>query len=49
MNQQNLVILEGNAYRDAEVKHTNSGALIGKMSIVVNRLYKSGGCDRTHR
>jgi single-strand DNA-binding protein len=42
MNQQNLVILEGNACRDAEVKYTNSGALIGKMSIAVNRLYKSG-------
>jgi single-strand DNA-binding protein len=42
MNQQNLVILEGNACRDAEVKNTNSGALIGKMSIASNRYYKSG-------
>jgi single-strand DNA-binding protein len=42
MNQQNLVILEGNVCRDAEIKTTNSGALIGKMSIAVNRLYKSG-------
>jgi single-strand DNA-binding protein len=42
MNQQNLVILEGNACRDAEIKNTNSGALIGKMSIAVNRFYKSG-------
>jgi single-strand DNA-binding protein len=42
MNQQNLIILEGNACRDAEVRTTNSGALIGKMSIAVNRYYKSG-------
>jgi single-strand DNA-binding protein len=42
MNQQNLVILEGNACRDAEAKTTNSGALIGKISIAVNRFYKSG-------
>jgi single-strand DNA-binding protein len=42
MNQQNLVILEGNACRDAEIKTTASGALIGKMSIAVNRYYKSG-------
>jgi single-strand DNA-binding protein len=42
MNQQNLVILEGNACRDAEIKSTNSGALIGKMSIAVNRFYKAG-------
>jgi single-strand DNA-binding protein len=42
VNQQNLVILEGNACRDAEVKSTNSGALICKMSIAVNRYYKSG-------
>jgi single-strand DNA-binding protein len=42
MNQQNLVILEGNACRDAEVKNTNSGSLIGKLSIAVNRYYKSG-------
>jgi hypothetical protein len=31
MNRFNLVILEGNACRDAEVKNTNSGALIGNM------------------
>jgi single-strand DNA-binding protein len=42
MNQQNLVVLEGNACRDAEIKATPSGALIGKMSIAVNRYYKSG-------
>lgn len=42
MNQQNLVILEGNACRDAEIKTTVSGALIGKMSVAVNRFYKSG-------
>jgi single-strand DNA-binding protein len=41
MNQQNFVILEGNACRDAEIKNTASGALIGKMSIAVNRFYKS--------
>jgi single-stranded DNA-binding protein len=43
MNQLNLVILEGNACRDAEVKNTNSGALIGKMPVTVNRFYKSEG------
>jgi single-strand DNA-binding protein len=42
MNQQNLVILEGNACRDAEIKKTANGALIGKMSLAVNRYYKSG-------
>jgi single-strand DNA-binding protein len=42
MNQQNLIILEGNACRDAEIKNTASGALIGKMSIAVNRFFKSG-------
>ncbi|MDR2633178.1 MAG: single-stranded DNA-binding protein [Treponema sp.] len=42
MNQQNLVILEGNACRDTEVKNTNPGVLIGKILIAVNRLYKSG-------
>jgi single-strand DNA-binding protein len=42
MNQQNLVVIEGNACRDAEIKTTASGVLIGKMSIAVNRYYKSG-------
>jgi single-strand DNA-binding protein len=42
VNQQNLIILEGNACRDAEIKTTASGALIGKMSVAVNRFYKSG-------
>ena len=38
----NLIVIEGNACRDAEIKTTASGALIGKMSIAVNRYYKSG-------
>jgi single-strand DNA-binding protein len=42
MNQQNLIILEGNACRDAEIKTTANGALIGKMSVASNRFYKSG-------
>jgi single-strand DNA-binding protein len=42
MNQQNLVVIEGNACRDAEIKTTASGAIIGKMSIASNRFYKSG-------
>jgi len=42
MNQQNLVIIEGNAVRDAEIKTTASGAVIGKMSIATNRFYKAG-------
>lgn len=39
MNQQNLVVIEGNACRDAEIK---SGTTICKMSIASNRFYKSG-------
>jgi single-strand DNA-binding protein len=42
MNQLNMVIIEGNACRDAEIKTTPSGATIGKMSVAVNRFYKSG-------
>jgi single-strand DNA-binding protein len=42
MNHLNSVLIEGNACRDAEIKTTASGALIGKMSIAVNRYYKSG-------
>jgi single-strand DNA-binding protein len=42
MNQLNMVIIEGNACRDAEIKTTASGAIIGKMSVAVNRCYKSG-------
>ena len=42
MNQQNLVVVEGNACRDAEIKSTSTGSLIGKMSIAVNRFYKAG-------
>jgi single-strand DNA-binding protein len=42
MNQQNLVILEGNACRDAEIKYSSNGVPICKMSIAVNRYYKSG-------
>jgi single-strand DNA-binding protein len=42
MNQQNLVILEGNACRDAEIKYSNNGTAICKMSVAVNRCYKSG-------
>jgi single-strand DNA-binding protein len=42
MNNLNSVLLEGNACRDAVVKTTASGAVICKMSIAVNRRYKSG-------
>ena len=42
MNQLNAVFLEGNACRDAEIKATNSGGLIGKLSIATNRFYKAG-------
>ena len=42
MNQQNLVVIEGNAVRDADIKTTATGAMICKMSIANNRFYKSG-------
>jgi single-strand DNA-binding protein len=42
MNQQNLVILEGNACRDPEIKSTGSGSIICKMSVASNRYYKTG-------
>ena len=42
MNQLNVVIIEGNACRDAEIKYSNNGVAICKMSIAVNRYYKSG-------
>jgi len=42
MNQQNLVVIEGNAVRDAELKRSNNGTSICKMSIANNRFYKSG-------
>jgi len=42
MNQINMVVVEGRAVRDAEIKNTGSGAVICKMSIAVNRCYKSG-------
>ena len=42
MNQLNFTLIEGNACRDAEIKTTASGAVIGKMSIAVNRYYKAG-------
>ena len=41
MNQQNLVVVEGNACRDPELKHT-ANTVICKMSIANNRFYKSG-------
>jgi single-strand DNA-binding protein len=42
MNQQNLVIIEGNACRDPEIRSTGTGNVICKMSIASNRYYKSG-------
>jgi single-strand DNA-binding protein len=42
VNQQNFIVIEGNAVRDAEIKSTGTGAGICKMSIAVNRWYKSG-------
>jgi single-strand DNA-binding protein len=42
MNQLNSVLIEGNATRDAELKYTNSGTAICKLSVAVNRYYKSG-------
>jgi single-strand DNA-binding protein len=42
VNQLNQIIIEGNACRDAELKHANSGTAICKISLAVNRFYKSG-------
>jgi single-strand DNA-binding protein len=42
MNQLNSVLLEGNACRDAELRTTSTGITICKMSVAVNRVYKSG-------
>jgi single-strand DNA-binding protein len=42
MNQLNSVLIEGNATRDAELKYANSGTAICKLSVAVNRFYKSG-------
>jgi len=42
MNQQNLVVIEGNACRDPEIRTTGQGTVICKMSIANNRFYKSG-------
>jgi len=42
MNQLNMVVVEANACRDVEIKTIGSGTVIGKMSIAVNRYYKSG-------
>jgi single-strand DNA-binding protein len=38
----NTVLIEGNVTRDAELKYANSGTAICKMSVAVNRFYKSG-------
>jgi single-strand DNA-binding protein len=42
MNKLNQVLIEGNACRDAEIKYSNNGTPICKVSIAVNRYYKSG-------
>jgi single-strand DNA-binding protein len=42
MNQLNIVVIEGNACRDAEIKYSNNSVPICKMSVAVNRYYKSG-------
>jgi single-strand DNA-binding protein len=42
MNQLNTIIIEGNACRDAELKHSSTGTPFCKMSIAINRFYKSG-------
>jgi single-strand DNA-binding protein len=42
MNQLNSVLIEGNACRDAVLKYSANGTAICKISIAVNRFYKSG-------
>lgn len=47
MNPLNNVLIEGNACRDAELKHSQNGAAICKISLAVDRYYKSGaGFDK---
>ena len=41
MNPINNVLIEGNACRDAELKHSNTGAAICKISLAVDRYYKA--------
>lgn len=45
MNPLNQVIVEGNATRDAELKYANSGTAICKLSVAVNRFYRSKSDD----
>jgi single-strand DNA-binding protein len=42
MNKLNLIVLEGNACRDAEKRSTGTGTELCKFSIAYNRYYKSG-------
>jgi single-strand DNA-binding protein len=42
VNPLNTVMIEGNTTRDAELKYANSGTAICKLSVAVNRFYKSG-------
>ena len=42
MNPVNSVLVEGNLCRDAEIKKSPSGTSICKLSIAVNRYFKSG-------
>ena len=41
MNQLNLIVLEANACRNPVIKTTDFGTTICKMSVAVNRFYKS--------
>jgi single-strand DNA-binding protein len=41
MNPINNILIEGNACRDPELKHSKTGADICKISLAVDRYYKS--------
>jgi single-strand DNA-binding protein len=42
MNQLNLILIEGNLTRDAELKYTSGGSPVCSFSIASNRSYKKG-------
>lgn len=47
MNPLNSVLIEGNACRDAELKFSNTGTAMCKISLAVDRYYKSdAGFDK---
>ena len=42
MTDINSVVIVGNLTRDIEVRYSNAGVAVGRMSIAVNRTWKNG-------